>query len=259
MSMKALWSQIQREAHGVVWVEPSMRDYLTKYILAHADFSTALTHLLASKLAGDVCAREIRQWGESAFANSSENVENAARDLVAAYDRDPACRHRFAPFLYYKGFHALQSHRVAHYLWAQGQIASALYLQSVVSERFAVDIHPASKIGGGVFLDHATGFVAGETSSIGDDVSLLHGVTLGGVGNRTGDRHPKIAQGVTIGAGAMVLGNITVGEDAIVGAGSVVLKPVEVGETVVGAPARPVQRTKHRQVTRENQPAIALA
>lgn len=254
--MKTLWSQIQREVFSVLRVEPSMKESLTKYILAHSDFPTALTHLLASKLAGDVSASELQSWGEAAFLKSPENAKKAYCDLVASYDRDPACRYHFAPFMYYKGFHALQSHRIAHHLWERGHTASALYLQSIVSERFAVDIHPAARVGGGVFLDHATGFVAGETATIGDDVSLLHGVTLGGLGSRTGDRHPKIGPGVTIGAGSMVLGNIAIGEDAIVGAGSVVLKAVDAGDTVVGVPARPLKRTPG-QISRELQHAVA--
>ena len=161
-------------------------------------------------------------------------------DLRAICDRDPACPDVLVPFLYFKGFHALEAYRVSHALWQQGRSHLARHLQSRISECFAVDIHPAAALGRGILIDHGTGLVIGETAVVDDDVSLLQGVTLGGTGKECGDRHPKIRRGVLIGAGAKVLGNIEIGEGAKVGAGSIVLAPVPAYTTVVGNPARPV-------------------
>ena len=162
-------------------------------------------------------------------------------DLAAVFDRDPACERLIEPFLYFKGFHTLQVHRLAHWLWQAGERDFALYLQSRASEVFQTDIHPAATIGRGIFLDHATGLVVGETAVIGDGVSLLQGVTLGGTGKVGGDRHPKIGHGVMIGAGAKILGNVQVGPNARIAAGSVVLAAVPAGATVAGVPARVVR------------------
>ena len=164
----------------------------------------------------------------------------AARDMRVVRERDPACTTYLQPFLYFKGYGGLQAYRIAHWLWTQERHILAYHLQSRVSELFAVDIHPAAKIGGGVFIDHAHGIVIGETAVVEDDVSMLHSVTLGGTGKAGGDRHPKIHRGVMIGAGAKVLGNIEVGEDARIAAGSVVLSSVPPRCTVAGVPARPV-------------------
>ena len=166
------------------------------------------------------------------------------RDLSAVQERDPAARSMIVPFLYFKGFHALQAHRAAHWFWLQGRTALALYLQSQVSEVFNVDIHPAARIGKGILMDHGTGVVIGETAVIGDDVSLLHEVTLGGTGKESGDRHPKVGRGVMIGAGAKILGNITIGEGSKIAAGSVVLSDVPAHSTVAGIPAKVVGRPK---------------
>src|SRR5204862_6089122 len=165
-------------------------------------------------------------------------VSVAEDDLKAVFERDPACRGYVQPFLFFKGFLALQTQRVAHWLWSEGRETLAFYLQSRMSEMFQVDAHPATKIGRGVFIDHGTGIVLGETAVIGDDVSMLHGVTLGGTGAERGDRHPKIGKGVLLGAGAKVLGNIKVGDYAKVASGSVVLKEVPPGCTAAGVPAR---------------------
>jgi serine O-acetyltransferase len=165
-------------------------------------------------------------------------MQAAEADLRAVFERDPACRGYLQPFLFFKGFLALQTHRVAHWLWTQRREAMAFYLQSRVSELFQLDIHPAAVIGKGAFFDHGTGIVIGETAVVGDDVSMLHGVTLGGTSAERVDRHPKIGKGVLIGAGAHVIGNIKVGDFAKIGTGSVVTKDVPSGCTAVGVPAR---------------------
>jgi serine O-acetyltransferase len=164
--------------------------------------------------------------------------ERTEADLKAVFERDPACKGYVQPFLFFKGFMALQTHRVGHWMWSHGRQTLAFYLQSRVSEVFQVDIHPAAQLGSGIFVDHGTGIVIGETAVVGDDVSMLHGVTLGGTGAELGDRHPKIGRGVLLGAGAKVLGNITVGDYAKVASGSVVLKPVPAHCTAAGVPAR---------------------
>ncbi len=237
-----LWKILVQEAREQARREPGMATFLQAALLGWQCFADALSHRLASKLLGEVDAATLTHWFEVAYRDAPVLLQAAEADLIAAYDRDPACRFYFSPLLFYKGYHALQAQRLAHFLWQRGDLSAALYLQHMVSERFAVDIHPAVDIGPGVFLDHATGFVAGETAVIESDVSLLHGVTLGGIGNEIGDRHPKIRQGAFIGAGAMVLGNVEVGQRATVGAGSVVLKSVSHGATVVGVPAQPVRK-----------------
>ncbi len=179
-----------------------------------------------------------REFCDAAFADEPDLVRQAEADLKAVFERDPACKSYVQPFLFFKGFQALQTYRVAHWLWRHGRQTLALYLQSRMSEIFQVDIHPAAKIGVGIFLDHGTGIVIGETAVVGDDVSMLHGVTLGGTGAERGDRHPKIGKGVLLGAGSKVLGNITVGEYAKIASGSVVLKPVPAHCTAAGVPAR---------------------
>jgi serine O-acetyltransferase len=155
-------------------------------------------------------------------------------------ERDPAARGVAQPFLYYKGFHALEAYRVAHWLWSNGRNPLALHLQNRISEVLAVDIHPAARIGKGILIDHATSVIIGETAVVGDDVSMLHEVTLGGTGKESGDRHPKVGSGVLIGAGAKILGNIIIGEGSKIAAGSVVLKEVPPHATVAGIPARVV-------------------
>jgi serine O-acetyltransferase len=159
-------------------------------------------------------------------------------DLSAVFERDPACHSYLDAFLFYKGFHALESWRVSHWLWREGRKAMALFLQSRISQLFAVDVHPAAKIGRGIMFDHATGIVIGETAVVEDDVSIMQGVTLGGTGKESGDRHPKIRRGVLLSLGAKILGNIEIGEYSRVGAGSVVLKSVPAHCTAVGVPAK---------------------
>jgi serine O-acetyltransferase len=194
---------------------------------------------LARKLGDqELRAMSIREVAEEAYASDPALVDIAEADLKAVFERDPACKGYVQPFLFFKGFLALQTQRVAHWLWDEGRETMALYLQSRMSELFQVDIHPAARIGRGVFIDHGTGIVIGETAVIGDDVSMLHGVTLGGTGAERGDRHPKIGRGVLLSAGAKVLGNIEIGDYAKIAAGSVVLKPVPAGCTAAGVPAR---------------------
>jgi len=188
----------------------------------------------------DLSAELIRQAYADALEDWPQLGEVFRADIVAVFDRDPATDRFIEPVLYYKGFHAIQTHRLAHWLWNKGRKDFAYYLQSRSSGVFQCDIHPASRIGRGIFLDHATGLVVGETASIGDDVSMLHGVTLGGTGKDHGDRHPKIHDGVLIGAGASVIGNIEVGHCARIAAGSVVLKAVPNNVTVAGVPAKVV-------------------
>jgi serine O-acetyltransferase len=222
--------------------EPALQPWLTKLLASGASLGEMLAALLAEKLAGPALSCDaLRALIVEGFADESL-VRALVADLDAIVARDPAVADLAEPFLYFKGFHAIQLHRVAHRLWHGGRRALAISLQSRVAELFAVDIHPAAPVGYGVFVDHATGLVVGETASIGDDVSILQGVTLGGTGKERGRRHPQIRRGVLIGAGASILGNITVGEGAKVGAGSVVLKDVEPHVTVAGVPARVVAR-----------------
>jgi serine O-acetyltransferase len=198
-----------------------------------------LSYHLAQKLGhGDLPALQLREVIREAYADDPQLAMQATRDMRVVRERDPACRSYATPLLYFKGFHALQCYRITHWLWLQGRHALALFLQNRISETFAVDIHPAARIGCGILLDHGHGFVVGETAVIEDDVSILHNVTLGGTGKAEGDRHPKIRYGVLIGAGAKILGNIEVGSGAKIGAGSVVLEPVPPHTTVAGVPAK---------------------
>jgi len=215
-------------------------------VLNHPRLEDALSFILASKLGSTtVPAITLRDLVDEAFAADPALGIAVRADLEAVVTRDPACRGASTPLLYFKGFHALQAHRVAHHYWTHERRALALYLQSRVSEAFAVDIHPGARIGKGMLFDHATSIVIGETTVIEDDFSMLHEVTLGGTGKAGGDRHPKIARGVLIGAGAKVLGNVRIGEGAKIGAGSVVLSDVPPHCTVAGVPARPVGYPAH--------------
>jgi serine O-acetyltransferase len=196
---------------------------------------------LAQKLGhGDLTALQLSEVAREAYAADPNLAQQALRDMRVVRERDPACTTYLQPFLYFKGFNGLQAYRIAHWLWTQQREILSYHLQSRVSELFSVDIHPAAKIGAGIFIDHAHGIVIGETAVVEDDVSMLHSVTLGGTGKDRGDRHPKIRRGVLIGAGAKVLGNIEVGEDARIAAGSVVLENVPARCTVAGVPAKPV-------------------
>lgn len=237
----AIWAHLRVEAATAAAQEPILASLLNATILNHKDLADALSYHLAQKLGGaDMNALQIREVCATSFQNAPEIVKMAEADMNAVMARDPACSSYLQPFLYFKGFAALQAHRVAHYLWNNDRTLMALYFQSRVSELFQVDIHPAAKFGSGIFIDHATGIVVGETAVVGDNVSILHNVTLGGTGKIGGDRHPKISEGVLIGAGAKVLGNIKIGANARVAAGSLVLKDVHSGCTVAGIPAKVV-------------------
>jgi serine O-acetyltransferase len=237
----SVWSRLRIDAATASAEEPILASFLNAAILRHDRFADALAYRLASKLAdAQLDAMLARDVVEQAIAAEPEIASRAAADMVAIEERDPACRSYLQPFLYFKGFLALQGYRIAHWLWRQERETFAFHLQSRISERFSVDIHPAARIGQGILIDHATGVVIGETAMVGDNVSLLHGVTLGGTGKTETDRHPKIGDGVLIGAGAKVLGDISVGEEARIAAGSVVLKDVPAHCTVAGVPAEPV-------------------
>ena len=234
-----VWPALKSEAQRVARDEPSLASMLNAVIIRHGDLASALSYQLARKLGDqELRAMSLREVAQEAYAADPTIVEDAEADLRAVFERDPACKGFVQPFLYFKGFQALQTHRVSNWLWRSGREALAFYLQSRMSELFQVDIHPAAVIGRGAFFDHGTGIVIGETAVIGENVSMLHGVTLGGTGAERGDRHPKVGDGVLLGAGAKVLGNITIGDYAKIAAGSVVLKPVPSGCTAAGVPAR---------------------
>jgi serine O-acetyltransferase len=236
-----VWNQIRGEATRDTQSEPALASFLHTVVLAHDNLEDALSFILATKLGSStITSLTLRELIGAAFAADPAIGVAFREDLRAVISRDPACRGYSIPLLYFKGFHSLQAYRVAHYYWVNDRPALAIYLQSRISEVFAVDIHPGARIGKGILFDHATSVVIGETAVVEDDFSMLHEVTLGGTGKIGGDRHPKIGKGVMIGAGAKVLGNIRVGEGAKIGAGSVVLEDVAPYTTVAGVPARPV-------------------
>lgn len=236
-----LWARLRREAEAAIAAEPALGSLIMASIVNQPGFEAAVSHRVASRLGHPALAADlIEQAFEEARAADPEIGQGMRADMAAVLDRDPACYRIIEPVLFFKGFHALQGHRLAHWLWRQGRRDFALYLQSRSSEVFQTDINPAAKIGKGIFLDHATGLVVGETAVIEDDVSLLHSVTLGGTGKQGGDRHPKIRKGVLIGAGAKILGNIEIGQCTRVAAGSVVLQAVPRNKTVAGVPAKVV-------------------
>ncbi len=234
-----VWSAVRSEALVAIERDPLLAAFLYSTILNHGSLESAVIHRIAERLDHpDVSATLIRQTFEAMTSANPEWSSIVRVDIQAVFDRDPACDRYIQPILHFKGFHAIQTHRLAHWLWQEGRQDFALYLQSRSSSVFQTDIHPAVPFGRGIFLDHATGVVIGMTAVVEDDVSILQNVTLGGTGKETGDRHPKIRRGVMIGAGAKVLGNIEVGCCSRVAAGSVVLKPVPPSSTVAGVPAR---------------------
>ena len=234
-----VWARIRREAEEVVRREPELATFIYSTILHHDTLEAAVIYRLAERLDHPALSGElIRQAYADALKDTPSLGDAFRADLVATVDRDPATHRVLEPVLYYKGFHAIQAHRLSHWLWSKGRRDFALYLQSRASAVFQCDIHPAARIGRGIFLDHATGLVVGETAVIEDDVSMLHGVTLGGTGKEHEDRHPKIRYGVMIGAGAKILGNIEIGHCARIAAGSVVIKLVPNNVTVAGVPAK---------------------
>ncbi len=234
-----VWARIRREAEDVARREPELATFMYESILHHDTLEAAVIHRLAERLDhGAVSGELIRQAYADALEDQPSLGDIFRADIVATADRDPATHRLLEPLLYYKGFHAIETQRLAHWLWGKGRRDFAYYLQSRSSSVFQCDIHPAARIGRGIFLDHATGLVVGETALIEDDVSILHDVTLGGTGKEAGDRHPKIRHGVMIGAGAKILGNIEVGHCSRIAAGSVVINAVPNNVTVAGVPAK---------------------
>ncbi|MGO9238665.1 MAG: serine O-acetyltransferase [Methylocella sp.] len=237
----ALWAQLRQEAAEAYSQERALGALFVNSILNRASFEDAVIHRIAARLGNEIVpAFLIADVFAQALASDAGIGAGFHADIMAVVDRDPACERLLEPFLYFKGFHAIETHRLAHWLWANGRTSFALYLQSRSSEVFQTDIHPAAVFGTGIFLDHATGLVVGATSTIGDDVSILQNVSLGGTGNEAGDRHPKVRRGVMIGAGAKILGNIEIGACSRIAAGSVVLHSVPPNTTMAGVPARAV-------------------
>ena len=238
-SIDPVWEQIQDEARQAVLDEPLVGGFIHACILHHKSLEKALSYRVAAKLASNEMSMVVvREIVEEAYAAEHALVAASRADLVAIFERDPACHRLLQPILYFKGYQAIQAYRVGHYLWTQGHHDLAYFFQMRVSEIFGVDIHPAARIGRGIMIDHAHSIVIGETAVVGDNVSMLHSVTLGGTGKEEEDRHPKIGNGVLIGAGAKVLGNITVGDCSRIAAGSVVLQDVPACKTVAGIPAK---------------------
>ena len=236
-----VWQAVRVEAEAVIENEPLMSSFIFSNILNQNSLEASVIHRIAERLHNrDFSSELVRQSFDQMNQESSDWQETLRIDIAAVYDRDPACSRLIEPILYFKGFQAIQTHRLAHWNWKRGHKDIALYLQSRSSQVFQTDINPAAKFGKGIFLDHATGLVVGETAQVGDDVSILHGVTLGGTGKETEDRHPKIGNGVLLGAGATVLGNIRVGNCSRVAAGSMVVKEVPDNVTVAGIPGRVV-------------------
>lgn len=238
-----IWKALCAEAADASANDAVLNRALNSAVLYHASFAQALAQRIALKLANhDLDHDELMSVIAQAFINDESIVSDAAADLIAIKDRDPSNTEILTPFLYFKGFVALQGQRVAHWLWHHDRVHLARHVQSRVSEVFGVDIHPAAKMGKSIMLDHGSGLVIGETAVVEDDVSILQNVTLGGTGKETGDRHPKVRRGALIGAGAKILGNIEIGIGAKVGAGSVVVDAVAPYTSVVGIPAKPIGR-----------------
>lgn len=235
---KELFSALVKAALELSAKEPLLKSVLDEQIVFRNSMAEVLAVTLSRKLASSLLSRsQLEILFLSTYRENPSIVEDSAADLKATMDRDPACQSPLEPLLFFKGFLSIQAYRVAHVLWKNDRHFLAEMLQSLTSQKFAVDIHPAAKIGRGILLDHATGLVVGETAKIGNNVSLLHGVTLGGTGNETGDRHPKVGDGVMLGAHAQLLGNIHIGKGSKVGAGAVVLEDVPPHVTVAGVPA----------------------
>nr|WP_294523755.1 serine O-acetyltransferase [uncultured Rhodopila sp.] len=239
---EVLWARLRREAEEAFDRAPSLASLFLDSIINQHSFEEAVIHRVASRLKNDTISLPLIIRAFHRAVDADPSIAAALRtDITAVFESDPACERFIEPFLYFKGFHAIQAHRLTHWLWQNGERDFCGYLQSRSSEVFQTDIHPAARFGKGIFLDHATGLVVGETAVVGDDVIIQQDVTLGGTGKDSGDRHPKIGNGVIIGPGAKILGNIVVGDNARVAAGAVVLRAVEARETVAGVPARVVR------------------
>lgn len=255
MSVKKdyLWEAIKKEVGEIAEKEAPLYRYLSLAILNHRTLEHALANLLSKKLVGEIFqAHTLCSLMIEALDADAKIGESIRADIEAIYDRDPACETYHQPMLYFKGFHALQTYRIAHYFWNQGRHPLAKVLQSCAAEVFSIDLHPAAKIGHGILMDHGTGIVVGETAVIENDVSILHEVTLGGTGKESGDRHPKVRQGVLISAGAKILGNVEIGEGAKIGANAVVLTDVPPHTTFVGVPAQAAGKPS------QDKPALAM-
>lgn len=236
-----IWGRIQNEAEDIIRREYAIKNFIEVSILNHENFEDALAHRLAIRLGNaEMNADSIQQIFKIALHDTPEIGDAARADLLATFERDPACHRYVDPILYFKGYQAIQTHRIANHLWHSGRIDLAYYLQSRVSNMSAIDIHPGVRIGKGIMIDHGHDIVIGETCVIEDNVSIMQGVTLGGTGKDSGDRHPKIRRGVLIGAGAKILGNIDIGPGSRVAACSVVLHNVPANATVAGIPAKVV-------------------
>ena len=240
-SVDPVWSRICEEAVEAVRTEPLLGSLIHSGLLHHATMERALAFRFSLKLAsGEMSEQILREIADEAYVSDPGLGQAARADLMAVYERDPACHRYLQPLLFFKGYQALQAYRIGHWLWREGRRDLAYFVQMRVSEAFGVDIHPAARVGRGIMIDHAHSIVIGETAVVGDNVSMLHSVTLGGTGKEDGDRHPKIGNGVLIGAGAKVLGNISVGHCSRIAAGSVVLADIPPCKTVAGVPARVV-------------------
>ncbi len=238
-TLDPVWDRITNEAEKAIVDEPLLGGLVHSSVLHHPTLERALSYRISLKLSsGEMSEQILREIADEALSSDTQLAESARADLVAVYERDPACHRFIQALLYFKGFQAIQAYRIGHWLWRQGRTDLAYFIQMRVSEVFGVDIHPAARIGKGIMIDHAHSIVIGETAIVGDNVSMLHSVTLGGTGKEDHQRHPTIENGVLIGAGAKVLGNITVGHCSRVAAGSVVLQDVPPMKTVAGVPAR---------------------
>ena len=239
LSIDPIWDNIRNEATDASSKDPMISSFMYSAILGQKSLEDVLS-LQLSKLLKTISIedRVIKELFDEFYSTDAQIQQVIRADIAAVFDRDPACHRYLEPVIYFKGFHALQTHRLANWLWNNNRIEFAYYLQSVSSRIFSVDIHPAAKFGRGIFIDHATGIVIGETAEVYDNVSMLHDVTLGGTGKKSGDRHPKVKSGVLIGAGTKILGNINIGTSSRIAAGSVVLQDVPDGTTVAGVPAR---------------------
>lgn len=241
--VESVWVYIKDEVKELIYYEPVLASFYYETLLKHKKFSSALSYILSNRLANSIVpATSIQKIIEDVYDKDISIIIAAAYDIQAVRQRDPAVDKFSTPMLYLKGFHALQAYRIGHYLWKKNRFAMAVYIQNAASVSFAVDIHPAASIGHGIMFDHATNIVIGETAVVENDVSILQSVTLGGTGKTSGDRHPKIREGVMIGAGAKILGNIEVGKGAKIGAGSVVLHTIPPHTTAAGIPAKIVGR-----------------
>ncbi|PPI88709.1 serine O-acetyltransferase [Candidatus Pantoea edessiphila] len=250
--LEIIWTHIKSEAFIISNREPILADFYYKTLLRHENFINAQSYILANKLSNFIMPTiNMQEIIKEVYNDDISIIISSAYDIQAILQRDPAVNKYSVPLLYLKGFQALQLYRISHWLWNKGRYTLAVYLQNEISTSFSVDIHPAAKIGHGIMLDHATGIVIGETAVIDNDVSILQSVTLGGTGKVVGNRHPKIHEGVMIGAGAKILGNIEIGKGAKIGAGSVVLKNIPPNTTAAGIPARIIGKSGSKKPSME--------